>query len=537
MPGSASASRQRPRAIARLNHAHVVTVFSAGEIEGHPYIVSEYLTGASLARLAVPLPWRRVLGLAIGLAQGLAAAHRQGVLHRDLKPYNVFLTSEGRGEAARLRPGRARRAQALARSPPECALPRARCAIWRPELFHGALATPQSDLYALGLILHELCTGTLPSRHRSGPPAPGEAPPPHAPGRVPGLAPDFAALIERCLHVDPLARFPSAEALCDELERLEPLHEAAALPTGNPYRGLAPFEAEHRALFFGRDADIRAVSSGCAPARGARRRRLGGRQVLAVPRGRAAAGGRRCARRGRELLHRHAVSPAAVRSRRWPRRSRRCWACPEAELGTAAHGAPAWLGPALRETLPAGTRPAPLRRSAGGARHPLRACRGGALRPPPRRARPARSRACMCCSRSRGDFLTRVVRAAGPRRRVERALYLLRPLSPDGVREAITGPARSHGVVFESGGPGPDARRGHGARRGQPAAPPVRAGGALGAPRLGGRCITRAALEGMGGVAGALSRHADGVLARLDRAGQQAARRLLGHLVTAEGTR
>jgi len=83
------------RAIARLQHPNVVSVFRVGEVEGHPYIVSEYVAGRSLARLPLPLPWRRVLTLGLGLARGLAAAHHRGVLHRDIKPANALLTDEG----------------------------------------------------------------------------------------------------------------------------------------------------------------------------------------------------------------------------------------------------------------------------------------------------------------------------------------------------------------------------------------------------------------------------------------------------------
>ncbi|HNI59466.1 MAG TPA: serine/threonine-protein kinase, partial [Pseudomonadota bacterium] len=83
------------RAAARLQHPNVVTVYRVGEIDGRPYIIQEYLRGESLERMKKPLPWQQVLDLAIGLSRGLAAAHRRGVLHRDLKPGNVMLPTEG----------------------------------------------------------------------------------------------------------------------------------------------------------------------------------------------------------------------------------------------------------------------------------------------------------------------------------------------------------------------------------------------------------------------------------------------------------
>jgi hypothetical protein len=120
---------------------------------------------------------------------------------------------------------------------------------------------------------------------------------------------------------------------------------------------------------------------------------------------------------------------------------------------------------------------------------------------------------------------------------VERMLYLLQPLLPEGVREAIVGPARSRGVVFES----------EALLQTLVEATPRGAGSlpllqfALAElwerrdPASGS--LTRVVLDEMGGVAGALSRHADSVLARMSSAEQQAARRLLGSLITAEGTR
>lgn len=77
------------RAAARLQHPNVVTVYRIGSLEGNPYIVSEFVKGQNLDRMKLPLPSAQVLELAIGLARGLAAAHRRGVLHRDIKPGNV----------------------------------------------------------------------------------------------------------------------------------------------------------------------------------------------------------------------------------------------------------------------------------------------------------------------------------------------------------------------------------------------------------------------------------------------------------------
>ena len=76
------------RAIARLQHPNVVSIYRVGVTQGRPYLVSELVRGQSLDSVPLPMPWTRVLNIAVQISRGLAAAHRQGVLHRDLKPGN-----------------------------------------------------------------------------------------------------------------------------------------------------------------------------------------------------------------------------------------------------------------------------------------------------------------------------------------------------------------------------------------------------------------------------------------------------------------
>jgi formylglycine-generating enzyme required for sulfatase activity len=519
------------RAIARLQHPNVVTVFRVGQVSGHPYIVSEYVVGQSLAELPLPMPWRRVLALGVGLARGLAAAHRQGVLHRDLKPSNALVTPDGEvklldfGLAERFEPGQSvppSQPPVLAGTLPYVA----------PELWSRAPATPRSDLYALGIVLHELCTGELPR----GPHLPRGEEAARAEA-VPGIDPDFAAIIARCIATDPMERFASARALCEALERLSRISgEHAPLVESNPYRGLAPFTAEHREVFFGRDADIRAVLE-----------RLR-HQPLVLVAGDSGAGKSSLCRAG--VLPR--VTAGALESgREWftltlwpgprPLEALAAALAPllrrrEAECVRALAETPAWLGQALREAHLGGrglllfvdqleellTLSEPVQ-----AAHFARLL--GELALP--------SAGVRVLLTVRGDFLTRLCALPGLGEAAERALYILRPMSPEGVREAIVGPARGRGVAFES----------------NELVQTLVASTAQGVGSLPllqfalaelwerrtpaqGR-ITRVALDEMGGVAGALSRHADGVLARLSPTEREAARRLLLQLVTGEGTR
>lgn len=77
------------RAAARLQHPNVVTIYRVSEIDKRPLIISEFIRGQNLDGVKKPIPWQKTLELGLGLARGLAAAHRRGVLHLDIKPGNV----------------------------------------------------------------------------------------------------------------------------------------------------------------------------------------------------------------------------------------------------------------------------------------------------------------------------------------------------------------------------------------------------------------------------------------------------------------
>ena len=493
------------RLLARLQHPNVVTVFRVGQVDGHPYIVSEYVVGKSLARLEVPLPWHRVLELGLGLARGLAAAHRQGVLHRDLKPSNAIETTGGVvklldfGLAVRADGGSAH-GRTLAGTPRYMA----------PEVLAGAPATARSDLYSLGLVLQELSTGALP-RDQPARPEPAD--------------PDLQAIIDRCTQPDPDQRFASADLLCEALERLAARVPAAL--SANPYRGLSSFEPEHQALFFGRDADIVAVLE-----------RLQRRHLVLVmadsgvgksslcragvlPRVAAGAlgGGRRPSTVVLTPGRRPLQALAAALSSTEGELANQPEAAARRALAAFEPGGVLLFVDQLEELVTLGD--------------PEDAACFARFLGELVRAR-ARARVLLTV---RGDFFTRVATLPGLGEEAEHALYFLRPMTPKGLRAAIVGPARACGVTFESE-----------ALIHQLVESAAHGSGEL--PLLSfaltelwerrdvaGARITRASLEEMGGVAGVLSRHADHVVARLDQAQQQAARRILLRLVTAEDTR
>jgi serine/threonine protein kinase len=259
--------RIEARALARVQHPNVVDVYRAGEVERHPYLVSEFLRGQSLARLPKPLEWQRVLEIGIGLARGLAAAHRRRVLHRDIKPANAFLTEEGQVklldfgvakllDTAAVRPA-GREGAAVSKDeagedtidhirttdpfryegPPDAASGARTTRLigtplyMAPEIWRGEPATVRSDLYSLGVVLYELCSGTTPYRggtRRELREAVAREPAVPLTQVAPEVEPAFAALISRCLAHSPADRFPSAKALCEALEALARSHPVPA---------------------------------------------------------------------------------------------------------------------------------------------------------------------------------------------------------------------------------------------------------------------------------------------------------------------
>lgn len=273
-PDHPTAHRERflreARALARLSHPNVVSVYRIGEVRGVPYIAYEFVSGQSLDRLARPLPWSTALSLAVGLARGLEAAHASGILHRDIKPGNAVLSD--RGVVKLLDFGLAKLSLDLPpvsgpRSTPSSTFPTAigpgapafvraslpsdphattvimgdeslaafsegaeltqpgkvmgTPAYMAPELWRGEAATVRTDLFALGLLVFELLVGRLP--HVQGTWLEiGRAVTcrdlPSLKDSRPDVPDIFALAIDRCARRDPEARPESVSELRETLE-------------------------------------------------------------------------------------------------------------------------------------------------------------------------------------------------------------------------------------------------------------------------------------------------------------------------------
>lgn len=234
--------RREARAEAKLVHPNVVAVHDVGESDdGRPYIVMDYVEGRPLSEVLAegPLDSERAALLGIGIARALAAAHEAGIVHRDVKPGNVLIDSQGLPHLTDF--GLAR---TLDTSESDVSAPGAMVGTAHyisPEQARYGTASPEGDLYSLGALLYHAAVGE--------PPFPGvgaidiavrhieEDAPPVA-SRVPGIDPGLAELIDALLTRDPARRPHSAAAVAERLidigARLHTVRVAWESITGDP---------------------------------------------------------------------------------------------------------------------------------------------------------------------------------------------------------------------------------------------------------------------------------------------------------------
>ncbi len=212
------------RAASALNHPSICALYDIGEFQGCPYLVLELLEGETL-RQAIergPLSPESLLQLAVAVLRGLQAAHDRGIIHRDIKPENIFLTSDGGVKLLDFGLAKLTNEQAtIARGTTELTMPGSllgTVSYMSPEQLRGDPVDPRTDLYSLGMVLHEAATGTISTR-KEGLAASltavlTEAPQPLSESR-PDVPRELSELIFRATRKEVSERFRSAREMLD----------------------------------------------------------------------------------------------------------------------------------------------------------------------------------------------------------------------------------------------------------------------------------------------------------------------------------
>src|SRR5262249_23900549 len=222
------------RAIARLRHPNIVTIFDVGEQDGHPFIAMEYIQGHTLAELIraarLHIAWK--LRVIEELCDGLGFAHKVGIVHRDVKPANVMVEHEGAVKILDF--GIARIAES---GMTQAGMLIGTLNYMSPEQVAGSVIDSRSDIFAVGLVFYELLSCRQAFRgglqngilnrilHQEPPPLHEVAP---------DIDDEIVAVVIRALAKDPRARYQDMAGMRKEVQRVRQRIEAEAVPIASP---------------------------------------------------------------------------------------------------------------------------------------------------------------------------------------------------------------------------------------------------------------------------------------------------------------
>src|ERR687884_1702842 len=213
--------RREAKNAAGLSHPNIVSIYDRGEAEGTYYIAMEYLEGRSLKELILsrgPAPARVAIDYTRQILGALRFAHRNGIVHRDIKPHNVLVDSEGRLKVTDFGIARAGASQMT-----EAGSIVGTAQYLSPEQAKGAPVDQTSDLYSVGVLLYELLTGVVPfsgdtpveiaMKHLSSVPEPPSA-------KRAEIPRELDLIVMRALAKDPSERYQTADEMDADLARV-----------------------------------------------------------------------------------------------------------------------------------------------------------------------------------------------------------------------------------------------------------------------------------------------------------------------------
>jgi eukaryotic-like serine/threonine-protein kinase len=222
--------RREARAVASLNHPHIVTVIDAGEDDGAPYIVFEYVPGDTLKdriRNVGRLPVPEAVAYSIEIGRALSCAHSHRLVHRDVKPQNVLIDLDGRAKVTDFGIARSMEVQGLTATGRVLGT----TDYVSPEQALGHQVTEQSDIYSLGIVLYEMLTGETPfnadtqvavaMKHV-------KEPLPDVQRRRPEVSAALAAIVERATAKETRNRYRTVDEMVHDLEQVLAIEAARA---------------------------------------------------------------------------------------------------------------------------------------------------------------------------------------------------------------------------------------------------------------------------------------------------------------------
>ncbi len=248
-PSALSSFKREAKVLASLTHPNIVTIYEFEIHDSMPFVVMELLPGEPLRKTIArsALPWREAAGIAAAVSDGLAAAHSKGVIHRNLKPENIFLTPERAVKIldfglARFHP--AASSQELSSAPTESRMTetgivKGTVPYMSPEQVRGSHVDERSDIFSLGCVLYEMLSGqrTFPQTTAADTMAAilKEDPPDLMESGI-HIPLELDHIVQRCLRKDPDQRFQNARDLGFALHEISETRRAERLPLAVPRR-------------------------------------------------------------------------------------------------------------------------------------------------------------------------------------------------------------------------------------------------------------------------------------------------------------